>query len=336
MAEDNLLRNELFEVTVHQTTGGIRSIHAASGRGNRVSQQLAFRLPPIRQPVGTLWRDPDEDAVYSVMCLDSMEVTSPGPAFGEIVTRGRLMSAEGNRLAGYTQTLRLPRGSSRLEMEVELDIAELPRADAWNSYYASRFAWSDESAELWRSVSSTAQQTTARRIEAPEFLDIRSERTSTTLFFGGLPYHRRTSDRMLDTLLVVRGESRRKFRMAIGVDTARPAHESADLLAPVVALDDVALASAQNGSGWLFHVDARSVLATHWRPIVEGSTQGFRVRLLETQGRAGRAALRAFKSPQSARQIDFRGQTLVELPVEEDRVGVDLVAYEWIEIEVMF
>ncbi|HEX3871069.1 MAG TPA: hypothetical protein VHV77_11565, partial [Pirellulales bacterium] len=81
---------------------------------------------------------------------------------------------------------------------------------------------------------------------------------------------------------------------------------------------------------------ARNVLATHWKPVFDGSTQGFRVRLLETSGRSGRVNLRTFKSPQQATQIDFRGTTLMQLPIDGDSVGIDMAAYEWIEIEVLF
>ncbi len=43
-------------------------------------------------------------------------------------------------------------------------------------------------------------------------------------------------------------------------------------------------------SSWLFHIDARNLVATHWEPLEqEGRIAGFRVRLLETEGRPGRA-----------------------------------------------
>ncbi len=63
---------------------------------------------------------------------------------------------------------------------------------------------------------------------------------------------------------------------------------------------------------------------------------GFRTRLIETAGRAGRMRLRAFRTISAARQVDFQGQTLVELPVEGDCVTIELAAHEWVEIEAMW
>jgi hypothetical protein len=89
--------------------------------------------------------------------------------------------------------------------------------------------------------------------------------------------------------------------------------------------------------GRLFMIDARNVVATHWESLVEGDRiVGFRVRLLETEGRAGRVELHAPRKILSARQVDFRGGTLVDVPAGDDRVAFDLAAFEWIEIEARY
>src|SRR3569623_3426255 len=106
-----------------------------------------------------------------------------------------------------------------------------------------------------------------------------------------------------------------------------PMTQALSLLDPLVVLPSAAM-PATGATGWLFHIDVRSVVATHWEAIDEhGRNVGFRARLLATAGRAGRVALRAFKPVASARQIDFLGQTLVELTVEENRIHVEFSAY---------
>ena len=55
--------------------------------------------------------------------------------------------------------------------------------------------------------------------------------------------------------------------------------------------------------------------------------------MLETRGRAGRVRLRTFRPVASARQVDFQGHTLVELPLEKDAIPIDLTAHEWAQIE---
>ena len=336
-AEGLILRNELFEAHVHQETGGLRGVYNFAARGNQLSMQLAYRLPSPRPKPGEVWRDPDLDAVYSVMAADSIEVTAAGQAWGEIVSCGRVMDLEGRKLAGFTQTYRLERGSRVLMVDIELDIVEPPRADPWNSYYAARFAWGDSTAALHRSVALADQTTTAKRLESPHFVDIRSDKNRVAVLTGGLPYHRYDGQRMLDSLLVVRGESQRKFRLGIGVDLAHPAQAALDLLVPATQATRVPVPGADRGAGWLFHIDAKNIVATHWESIVEGArVAGVRVRLLETEGRAGRVHLRALRPPHSARQVDFLGASLGDLQIEADRVLLDIGAYEWVELELLF
>jgi alpha-mannosidase len=334
MAEETTLRNEHIEVWIDRATGGVRSVHDYHTRGNRLSQQLGFRLPGVRPKPGDVWRDPDLEASYTEMVAEGLEITSAGPALAEIVTRGRLVGPEQRRLAGFKQTYQLWRNSPVLVIDIELDVAEEPRADGWNSYYAARFAWADEAADLYRSVGWGTQATDAKRLEAPLFVEARTENTRTTILTGGLPYHRRIGFRMLDSLLVVRGESRRRFRLGVGFDMAYSLPAALDLLAGPIVVSDAGAAPETAASSWLFHVDARNIVATHWEPLVEdGRPCGFRVRLLETEGRAGRALLRSFRPIGVARQVDFLGQTLVELPLDEGGVRLDFAGHEWVEVE---
>ena len=328
-----VLRNDLFELHIHETLGGIRALYSPNARGNRLSQQLSFRLPQPRPQPGDVWRDPDEDAQYSVMCAEKVEIAANSLEVGEIRTTGRLMDPAGKLLASFTQHYRVERGSPIIQIRGELAIEEQPRSDPWNSYYAVRFAWPDAAARLWRSVGLTSQPSTAKRVEAPDFLELRSDKTRLTIFPRGLPYHRYNGMRMLDTLVAVRGETRTQFRMALGIDVAHPAAEALNLRdqSPSYKL----VQSAGNATGWWFHIDAKNIVATHWEPLqVDGQPTGFRVRLLETEGKSGRVNLRCFKAPRSAKQLDFRGDKLIDLNLEEGKVVLDVNAYEWVEIEV--
>ena len=109
------------------------------------------------------------------MAADSLETTIATTTLGEIVTRGRLLDLNGNKLAGFVQTYRLWRGSRVLHVEVELDPVEEPKADPWNSYYCVRFAWPDEMAELFRTVNETRQTVTEKQFESPHYVEIVGE-----------------------------------------------------------------------------------------------------------------------------------------------------------------
>jgi alpha-mannosidase len=329
LAEENVLRNEFFEITIDRPTGAIRSISDYYSRSPRLAQQIAIRMPRTDR------NQEDDDARYSIMTADELAVTSSGPVFGEIVCRGRLVDREVRRLAGFRQTTRVWRGSRVIELEIELEIDQLPGSNPWDSYYAARFAWSDATANLYRSVSLANLPTDTVQFEAPHFVDVRSGKARTTLLCGGLPYHRRFGLRKLDTLLVVRGETARRFRLGVGIDLPHPMPAAIGFLGPQTIQFGMARPPAP--SGWLFHLDARNVLATHWEPLSsDGRVEGVCVRLLETDGRKARLNLRCFRPIRSAQKILPGDVPPDELPVEDDQVTISLGPHEWVEVEARF
>ncbi len=336
LAEDGVLRNEFFEAIVSRETGGLAAVKEYDNRGNRLSQQLAFRLPARHPQPGGEYRGEDKAATYSVMVADSVEVTTSNTAMGEIVSRGRLTTHKGEPLAGFTQRFQVYRGSRVIHLEIELEPQEECRADPWSSYYCSRFAWANEAATLSRAVNLARQPANAKRLEAPLYVEAEDGENRTTILTGGLPFHRRTEYRMIDSLLIVRGETARTFRLGVGIDLKNPLQEALSFLAPSTHRFYNSAPPA-NASGWLFHLDARNVIATYWAPMIEeGRVVGLRVRLLENAGRPARMKLSGFRPFASAQQVDFRGQPFGDCSVEEGAVRVELAAHEWVEIEARF
>lgn len=336
IVDGNVLRADGLELHIHERTGGIKGLFVYGVRGNRISQQLAFRLPSPRQKTGDVWRDPDREPVYSTMVCESVEPSIVGPLVGEITSRGMLLDPDGKKLAGFTQRFRAVKGLPLLTIDVELDVIEQPRADAWGSYYAMRFAWDDETADLGRGVFLQHNPTKSKRPESPYFVEIENATGNTLILTGGLPYHLSTGFRMLDTLLASRGERRRNFRVGIALDSLHPAADALAFLEPPVQVAD-ARRPVSGPTGWLFFIDAKNLVATHWESLREGDrVVGFRVRLLETEGLSGRVELQTIRKIRSARQIDGLGGTLVDLPAGDDRLSLDVAAYEWIELEAKF
>ncbi|MBX3414990.1 MAG: hypothetical protein KF708_20060 [Pirellulales bacterium] len=332
IATDNVLRNEHLRVTIDEATGGVRSVWSGKYRGNRLSQQIACRIPPPPPKPGDVWSDPDQSATYSRMVADTVEITAAGPPYGEITSRGRILGSDDTLLARFTQRTGLVSGASMATVDISLETEEELGDDPWNSYFAARFAWPNVDAELFRNLALGSESTTAKRIESPLFVDLHFDTARTTILTGGLPYHRRVGERMLDTLLVVRGEGARHFRLGIGAELDYPLREAMELITPHTWSSRGTRPRAT--SGWLFHLDARNVIATNWEPLVEdGRVVGFRARFLETSGRSGRAELRTFRRAESARQVNFLGQTLSSLRVEDDTIHIDLGRREWVQIE---
>jgi alpha-mannosidase len=326
------LRNEFVEASFHPASGALQSFKDYQSRANRLSQQLALRLAARpNQPDAA--RDPGDPAHYTVMVADELSVVTNGAALGEVESRGRLLKPDGQPAAEFRQRWRLWRGSRVLYLDVELTPRQEPLADPWNSYYCCRFAWSDDSAELYHGANQLRRPLTKKRIDSPLYLELESGARRVTLLAGGLPYHRRVGDRMLDTLLIVRGERARSFRLGIGLDLAHALPEALALLAEPMAVYQSAPSPAP-AHCWLFHVDARSVVATHWSPVWDsGKLVGVRTRLLEGAGKGVRARLASFRPFVSARQLNFVGETQSQLALDEGRAVLDLSAHEWIEVE---
>jgi alpha-mannosidase len=326
-----VLRNEFFELAIDPHTGAIRSIFDFHSRAPRLAQQVAMRLSGAA----------DEGQSYSIMAADEIRVLAAGPVVGEVLVRGRLVDRGGQVVAGFQQSTRVTWGSRVIEVEIELDPQRKPDADPWNSYYAARLAWGHDAPTLYRSVNQATLATDAVQLESPHFIEIRrpgvpgAPAGRTTILTAGLPYHRRRGMRKLDCLLIVRGETARRFRLGIGLDLAQPMAAALDFAAPSPVIP-VAV-RPKNDSAWLFHLDSRSVIATHWAPILEGgSVTGLRVRLLETEGRDVSLGLRSFRALQSAQKAGGADRPPIELALEGDRVTVPLRPYEWAEVEGRF
>ncbi len=224
LATGHSLRNEFFELTIHPTTGGIQSLHDFRTRGNRLSQQLVFCARNEAAPAAVAspgkQDSPIDPEAGSRMVAESIEITDGGLLRGEITSRGQLLDAAGARLANFVQRVQMTLGSRVATIEIELDPLVTPGADPWTSYFGVRYAWGDRAAEVRRGVHLGSFITRAKRLDAPQFVEVNAAEGRTLLLSGGLPFHARIGPRMLDTLLIAAGETLCRFRLGLGVDVA--------------------------------------------------------------------------------------------------------------------
>lgn len=335
IAEENLLRNEYFEVMINPTTGSIHAVRDYVTHRSRIAQQVAFRYPGQATGTGGFAED-DPEKDYTIMAADEVAITRNGPVVGQIVSRGRLVRRDGELAARFVQQTTVRRASRVIELEIEIHPVLLPEPRPWRSYYAARFAWDDATAEVYRSLGLTAQRHEGLQMESPCYVDIRTEHQRQTILTEGLPVHRYYAVRKLDTLLIVHGERARRFRLGIGLDLPHPAAAALAFLAPqplVIPCD----APPRMPLGWLFHLGARSVIALSWEPTVHhGHTTGFRVELQETEGRQCSVVLRACRRLATACKTDFLGENRTELAVQDDAVRLAMGAFEHLRMEVEF
>ncbi len=332
-----ILRNEFFEVQINPTTGGIQSVRRPRQRLNLFSQQLAIRLTEKYLQHGyARYR-----SRYSRMKLEEIQAETLGKAAAKITTRGLLLDGVpddgGNAnevvLGRFQQTVAVIRGRNRIEFESQWNLEKPITGHAWRNYACSRIAWHAEDAILFRSENEIREPAEQPRFTSPLFVEVQLPDSKLTLLPAGLAFHRRSNRRMLDTLMVVQGEQERRFEFAIAVDAPVAAQAASDYLSPLFAVEPRNIGIA--GEGWLFHLDCENVLMTEMIPILENSTKprGVRMRLQETQGRSGELSITCPFTLTSARRMNLRGKTLVDLPVDIDRAFCRFSEFQLFQVE---
>ncbi|HAN96513.1 MAG TPA: hypothetical protein DCQ98_03345 [Planctomycetaceae bacterium] len=322
LGEEFILRNEFFETTIDRASGGIRTYHHYDVRANRLSQQLAIRLG-------------DGETPYTRMQADSIETLRLNRACGEIESRGRLVTLDDRTVGTFRQRFRILRGSRILEIEGEVTSDEPLKSDPWKSYVCQRLVWRDQAADCWRDSSQVRVAAGPKRVEAPGYFEIEFEPRRTTLLTGGLTFHRRPESHHLDSLLKVRGETTTEFRFGLALDVPHGSHLAQHFRTPPIVVADVPC-PPQGSTGWLFHVDARNVLATRWQGLTDeqGRTVGYRVRLLETLGRPAKVRLASAREAVSGAKVDFVGDRREACETTDGKVLVEMVPNEFVEVEV--
>jgi hypothetical protein len=316
LADERSVRNEFFEAEVDPATGGLRGIRDHRTRTNRLAEQLVFNPG-------------------SSMRAQSIQVTSTGPALGEVVSEGVLLDEQRQVLARFRQRFRAWLGRPLLEMRVEVEPQHPPQGYPWHAYYGARFAWRDERATVLRSVNGTGSITTHTRPETPDYVEWRLGDQRAALFPGGLPFHQRHGGRMLDVILVPEGETARTFDLALGLDRDYPAQTALGLISPAPLVATTKGPPHIGATGWLFHLDAPNLVLLNLRPAADGA-DGIVARLLECHGFPGRAELRCVRNPQRAQLLDARGSPLHDLAVEGDSVPVEFSAGDLLYLRVDF
>ena len=152
---------------------------------------------------------------------------------------------------------------------------------------------------------------------------------------------------MLDTLLVVRGETAPAFRLGIGVDLPHPAAAAIELLAaPARAFRNGSAGHERHAAGsftparrtsWP-RTGSRSSM-TPWRrqrPDDPTRSRDFACGCWRSPARPAACRCGRFASLAYARQVDFLGETILELYVDDDKIMLDFGPYELLEIEALW
>jgi alpha-mannosidase len=322
-AKSLTIRNEFFEAEVDSQTGGLKGIRDLKTLINRIGQKLVFN--PGSRPVAR-----------------KVEVTSSGPALGEIIAEGVLLGEQDQELATFTQRFRAWLGRPLLEMRIELTPKQPPAGYPWHAYFAARFAWRDERAHLFRGLGGCSFLTTHPRPQSPEFLDLRMGRAATAIFPNGLPFHQKQDGRMVDVILVPEGETATTFDLGIALDRDQPMLTAWGLASPLAVVPTTKGPPHVGASGWLFHLDLPSLILTRLLPGTRERIAGPERRdaivaqLLECSGFPAHAELRCVRNPKRAVALTGQGDFSMDCYVREDAVTIDVAAHDWAQVQIEF
>jgi hypothetical protein len=292
----------------------LRSIFTNRSRFNQLSRQIAFR----------------KDQTYTIAAADEIVITKTTAEAGQLKIAGRLVLPDGQTAAQFTETVTLRSQSRLLEFDLTLEpLLELDD-DRWNSYIAVRYAWNDNSFEMRGNLNDSVHILSDRKhLHSPKMIDLRHEDGSLTLLSEGLPFHRRSGDRQLDTLLMVKGETQRQFRLGIGVNVKTPAFLSYDFSLGQEEFIVPVSCRPKNVSAWLFQIESKNVIALYWEPVFEeDKLAGYMIYLQETEGRRAHCVLRSFIPPKKASAMNFQGKELKTFKTDADAVLIDMHGYE--------
>jgi alpha-mannosidase len=142
---------------------------------------------------------------------------------------------------------------------------------------------------------------------------------------------------MLDTLLVAGPEMHRSFSLGVVLDLEYPFHAAQDAITPARVLSMEEGPPGFGTTGWLAKLDHKGVAVSRLEfaeTTRDGKGWGLIFHLLEASGQAARCRLRLFRNPTSARQVDFLGETVIDLSIQDDAVLIDLTPHEVARIEV--
>ena len=331
LAESLKLRNRHFEVSLSERTGGIESVVFHGQRLNRLSQQPCFRYEREQ----TLPDDGSGEvrkSAYAVPELVSHRVVECGAVFASIETTTQLCApSDGQPLSTVVQTISVDRLQPRLTITLRFqDIRHSVKGNPWLTYFGSRIAWDNESAAIARAVMDQTAGFRSERIESPDYVEISDSDHRFVIATHGRPWHRRSGPRMLDSLLIVEGETETAFQFTIEFDQSFPLRTATDAMSPPVTYITTGHRPVSNSAGWLVGLTARNVqlVRSDWLPASPDHSEELSVILAETEGVAVDCFIRTARQPMSAFAINGDQSEKYSLEVSDQGVRVPVTPFQ--------
>jgi hypothetical protein len=332
-ADRLVLEHELIRVEAHPQTGGLLSLRRDRDGANRLSQQLAVRTTRTAGGGGG-WEAAEDGVLTTRMVADAVERVLGENGRDSLVSRGRLVAADGGVAARFLQIVSLVEGMPLAVLDIEVELERPLAGSLLDSHVAARFAWHEnEHVEIRRSLLTQSVATERTRFTAPHFIEIVPESTrvdvaadAVTILTGGLPWHLLSTPHVLDSLLAGGSVGRISRRLAIGLGLRRP-WDSALALAAGTPLGVVIPGLPEN-----VRLTVAELVTT------DGQFTAGRFGLLESAGVGGEVTIDWGRPVARATVVDFTGGPRTEPAVAIDgtRTVVSLERYQWLQLDLGF
>ncbi len=228
------MSNDYFDAIIDGASGMLQSVFSHNTRTNRLSRQVSFRLPNKQRQLDSRPQT-DPHYGYAIPLADDVAILSDGPITATLEIKAQLVLPNGTRVCRFVETISIRKRSRQLLFHLQLE-PEIELLSDEGGYFCVRYAWSDSEMTLRGCVGDGLHALSGRFLQSPRLVDLRNENTSLTFFTEGLPFHQRTSERRLDTLLLASGDQTWNFRFGIGIDLPHPIPVSLEFIAAKEAL----------------------------------------------------------------------------------------------------
>jgi hypothetical protein len=332
-ADRLVLEHELIRVEAHPQTGGLLSLRRDRDGANRLSQQLAVRTTRTAGGGGG-WEAAEDGVLTTRMVADAVERVLGENGRDSLVSRGRLVAADGGVAARFLQIVSLVEGMPLAVLDIEVELERPLAGSLLDSHVAARFAWHEnEHVEIRRSLLTQSVATERTKFTAPHFIEIVPESTrvdvaadAVTILTGGLPWHLLSTPHVLDSLLAGGSVGRISRRLAIGLGLRRP-WDSALALAAGTPLGVAIPGLPEN-----VRLTVAELVTT------DGQFTAGRFGLLESAGVGGEVTIDWGRPVARATVVDFTGGPRTEPAVAIDgtRTVVSLERYQWLQLDLGF
>jgi hypothetical protein len=143
---------------------------------------------------------------------------------------------------------------------------------------------------------------------------------------------------MLDSLLIVEGESAREFQFTIEFDQPFPLRTAADAMTPISVMQTTGTTPSGAASGWILGLSAKNVeiVNTRHKAATDEESESLNLLLSETDGVPVDCLIKTARKPTAAFAINAEMTEKSSLAISDQGTLISLTAFKIREVHLIF